>query len=103
MSSFSPTSLGNRPTKTENPATSFSRLGRDLLRDDFFFAFFEEDEEETDYNIDPYEEYMLKRRYGDDWRKYIAYEEDVDFGDFFDEDDFDEGLDGDDSEDGLPF
>jgi len=81
-------------------------LGEEYCHCAFFEAFFEEfedEQEDTDYNIDPYEEYMLKRRYGDNWRKYIAYEDDLDFGDFLEEDDLDEDFDSDDSEDELPF
>lgn len=93
--------------KKGQPNKSECLLGEKYCHCAFFEAFFEkfeeDEQEDTDYHIDPYEEYMLKRRYGDDWRKYIAYEEDADFGDFLDEDDFDEDLDFDDSEDGLPF
>jgi len=81
-------------------------LGEEYCHCAFFEAFFEEfedEQEDMDYNIDPYEEYMLKRRYGDNWRKYIAYEEDMDFGDFLKGDDFDEDIDNDDAEDSLPF
>lgn len=68
-----------------------------------FFEKFEDEQEESDYHIDPYEEYMLKRRYGDNWHKYIAYEEDMDFGDDFDEDDLDDYLSDEDMDDSLPF
>lgn len=46
---------------------------------------------------------MLKRRYGDDWHKYISYEEEVDFDEYKEEDDL--GLDDleDDSGDDFPF
>ncbi len=72
-------------------------LGEEYCHCAFFETFFERFEEEEgvedDLAIDPYEEYMLKRRYGDRWYKYIRYEEE-DFGgedDFeFNEDDFDD-------------
>lgn len=77
-------------------------LGEKYCHCAFFEAFFEKfedgQEEETDYPIDPYEEYMLKRRYGDDWYKYISsYEEELDDG--FWEDD----LDLDDLDEDFPF
>lgn len=81
-------------------------LGEKYCHCTFFEAFFEKFEdgqnEETDYNIDPYEEYMLKRRYGDDWHKHISScDEDAD--DSFWEDDL--GLDEyeDDAGDDFPF
>jgi len=52
---------------------------------------------------DPYEEYMLKRRYGDDWHKYIAYEEEVDFEGFQDDEDLGFEDFEDDSGDDFPF
>ena len=82
-------------------------LGEKYCHCAFFEKFFEKfedgQEEVSEYNIDPYEEYMLKRRYGDNWHKYIAYEEELDFEDYLDDDDF--GLDDleDDLDDSLPF
>ncbi|MEM6316326.1 MAG: hypothetical protein AAF960_01575 [Bacteroidota bacterium] len=77
-------------------------LGEKYCHCAFFEAFFDKFEdgqtvEDTEnLAIDPYEEYMLKRRYGDNWYKYLPledYEEDLDFDDYSEEDDFDEGFD----------
>lgn len=78
-------------------------LGEKYCHCAFFDAFFDKfedgtvEEDTSDYNVDPYEEYMLKRRYGDTWYKHIQHEDDFD-------DDEDFGLDelGDAPED-LPF
>lgn len=93
--------------KKDNKDRSECILGEKYCHCAFFEKFFEKfedsQEEEMDYNIDPYEEYMLKRRYGENWHQYIAYEEEIDFDDFWDEDDT--GLDNmeDDSNDITPF
>ncbi len=91
----------------DQPDRSQCLLGEKYCHCAFFEAFFEKFEDEqddsSDYHIDPYEEYMLKRRYGDDWHKYIAFEEEVDFGDFLDDGDFDDDLSDDDVDDILPF
>ncbi len=76
-------------------------LGEKYCHCNFFEAFFEkfEDEQdgETDYNVDPYEEYMLKRRYGDDWYNHISSCEDDGDDNFWDDDlDLDEYEDDDD-------
>ena len=71
-----------------------------------FFNKFENTEEDTDYGIDPYEEYMLKRRYGDDWRKHLHYEGEFDFDpdQYIDREEDDFGLDDlEDDHDNLPF
>jgi len=80
-------------------------MGPEYCHCAFFEAFFErfEDdnaEEETNINIDPYEQYMLKRRYGKNWQKYIQYEEEFDHN--RDEDDL--GLEDleDDLDDNIP-
>jgi hypothetical protein len=61
-------------------------LGAEYCHCAFFEAFFERfdegkgNENDLEPNIDPYEEYMLRRRYGEHWREYIQYqEEDIDF------------------------
>lgn len=82
-------------------------LGEKYCHCAFFEAFFEKfednQEEESDLNVDPYEEYMLKRRYGDDWHKHVSYDEEIDFDERPEEDDL--GLDDfeDDSGDEFPF
>ncbi len=92
--------------RKEQPDRSQCLLGEKYCHCAFFEAFFEkfeDEQEDTDYPIDPYEEYMLKRRYGDNWRKYIAYEEEIDFNNYSEEDDIDEDLDSDDLDENLPF
>lgn len=68
-----------------------------------FFEKFEDNEEESDLNIDPYEEYMLKRRYGDDWYKYISLEEEEDFGEYGEDDDLGFSDSEDDVDNDFPF
>ncbi len=93
--------------KKEKKDRSDCLLGEKYCHCAFFEAFFEKfednQEEESDLNIDPYEEYMLKRRYGDDWHKYIAFEEEGDFEGYQEDDDL--GFDDfeDDSGDEFPF
>ena len=91
--------------KKGTPDRSQCLLGEQYCHCAFFEAFFEkfeDEQEESDYNIDPYEEYMLKRRYGDNWYKYIAYEEEMDYEDYLEDDDYDDDYD-DDFDDNLPF
>ena len=45
---------------------------------------------------------MLKRRYGENWHKYIAYDEDLEFDDFWDEDDYGSDDMEDDFDDNAP-
>ncbi len=92
--------------KKDQPDRSQCLLGEAYCHCAFFEAFFEkfeEEQEDTDYHIDPYEEYMLKRRYGDDWHQHIAFEEEIDFGDDLEEDDLDDNFDDGDIDDILPF
>ena len=81
--------------KKDNTDRSECILGEKYCHCAFFEKFFEKFEDvkegEADYNIDPYEEYMLKRRYGENWHQYISYEEELDFDEYWDEEDY--GLD----------
>ena len=82
-------------------------LGEAYCHCAFFESFFDDfkgeaqdcEPEENSSTLDPYEEYMLKRRYGENWRKYIPTdEEEINLEDFLDEDDVD-----DDTSDDCPF
>lgn len=89
--------------KKDDKDRSTCLLGEQYCHCAFFEAFFEKfedhQEESLDYNIDPYEEYMLKRRYGDEWHQHVSFfEEEEDFW----EDDL--GLeDYEDDPDAFPF
>ncbi|MEM1124771.1 MAG: hypothetical protein AAGJ18_30315, partial [Bacteroidota bacterium] len=85
--------------KKDNQDRSTCILGEKYCHCAFFEAFFdrfEDDqasEEMEQIAIDPSEEYMLKRRYGESWYKYLPFEEDLDYDDYSEEDDLDEGFD----------
>ena len=81
-------------------------LGEKYCHCRFFEAFFKKfsnsTQEETssdEYAIDPYEEYMLKKRYGDRWYQYIRSDDEEEW----EEGDDDLGYEEDDDLEDLPF